>query len=383
MLTLTAMTMGRPYPTATTHRQRLPEPLPRPAEQGVPSATSRPSRRAGGKQIGGILLALLLAHPATGFAATSSFAPIVQRVQPAVVKVFGAGGLRGLENYQSGFVFRPDGHIITAWSYVLDTEDVTVVLDDGRRFTATLVGADPYSEIAVLKIDATTLSCLPLDEAVSLAAGTRVLAFSNLFGIATGDEPASVLHGVVSGVTTLQARRGAYPTPYEGPVYLLDAMTNNAGAAGGVLTDAQGRLAAVLGKELRDAQANIWINYAIPVGQITSAVENILAGKSVSAPTEPGGPQPAEPVTLSKLGIVLVPDILTRTPAYVETVRVDSPAARAGLRPDDLILFVGPQMVQSQAELVAELSHIDIVDEVPLTIMRSDELLQVTLVPEL
>ena len=86
--------------------------------------------------------------------ADASFAAVAREVQPKIVKIYGAGGLRGLEAYQSGMLISAEGHVLTVWSYVLDSDDVTVVLDDGRRFTAKLVGADPLTEIAVLKIDA-------------------------------------------------------------------------------------------------------------------------------------------------------------------------------------------------------------------------------------
>ncbi len=79
--------------------------------------------------------------------ATDSLASVARDVQPKMVKIYGSGGLRGLEAYQSGMLVSPDGDVLTAWSYVLDS-DVTVVLDDGRRFTATLLGADPLTEIA-------------------------------------------------------------------------------------------------------------------------------------------------------------------------------------------------------------------------------------------
>ena len=109
--------------------------------------------------------------------------------------------------------------------------------------------------------------------------GSRVLAFSNLFGVATGDEPASVQHGIVAIKTRLDARRGAFETPYHGPVYVLDAMTNNPGAAGGALINQNGELLAILGKELRSSQNNIWLNYAIPIDEMRESVDAILAGK--------------------------------------------------------------------------------------------------------
>ena len=111
--------------------------------------------------------------------ASPSFADVVEGVQPRIVKVFGAGGLRRLESYQSGFLISPDGFVLTAWRYVLDTGEVTVILDDGRKFTANVVGADPRTEIAVLKIEANELPHFRLASSKRLTPGARVLAGSD------------------------------------------------------------------------------------------------------------------------------------------------------------------------------------------------------------
>ena len=185
---------------------------------------------------------------------------------------------------------------------MLDTDDVTVILDDGRKFTSKLVGADPRLELAVLKIEAADLPFFDLSKSLPAAEGTRVLAFSNLFGVATGEEPASVLHGTISAVTTLDARRGAYETPYQGPIYALDAMTNNPGAAGGALTDLQGHLLGVLGKELRNARNNVWLNFAIPTPELTSSIEAIRSGKNPANTKEAKPKKPDNPLTLARLG---------------------------------------------------------------------------------
>ena len=235
--------------------------------------------------------------------AQRSLTSIIKDVQPKIVKIYGAGGIRGLESYQSGFLISEDGHVITAWSYVLDTEFITTVLDDGRKFKAEVIGADPRSELAVLKIDGSDFPYFSLSDATPAQVGDRVLAFSNLYGIAVGNEPASVLHGHVSAITRLAARRGAYQTAYDGSVYVLDAMTNNAGAAGGALTDFDGRLLGILGKELRNAQNNAWLNFAFPVAEVKSSIEDILAGK-IRRRVDPEARKPADPVSLSRLGIV-------------------------------------------------------------------------------
>ena len=111
-----------------------------------------------------------------------------------------------------------EGHVLTVWSYVLDTDYISVTLDDGRKFEAKLLGADPRLELAVLKIDAADLPHFDLAAAAAAEPGTRVLAFSNLFGVATGDEPASVQHGIVAAKTPARRppRRLRHPLPRPG-----------------------------------------------------------------------------------------------------------------------------------------------------------------------
>jgi S1-C subfamily serine protease len=308
----------------------------------------------------------------------SSFQQVVAQVQPKMVKIYGAGGTRGLEAYQSGFLISAEGHVLTVWSYVLDTDYISVTLDDGRKFEAKLVGADPRLEIAVLKIEATELDHFKLAESAAADAGTRVLALSNLFGVATGDEPASVQHGTVSAKARLDARRGAFQSPYSGPVYVLDAMTNNPGAAGGALVNQRGQLLGMLGKELRNSLTNTWLNYALPTDQFTTVVDEILSGK-FRVRSEEQQDRPANPLKLAMLGIELVPDILERTPPFIDRVRSDSPAAMAGLRADDLVVFVGDRLVQSCKSLDEELLGIEQDSSIKLVVMRGQELVSVEL----
>jgi S1-C subfamily serine protease len=311
---------------------------------------------------------------------TSSFAGVIDEVQPKIVKIYGAGGFRGLEPYQSGFLVSDVGHVLTVWSYVLDTDFITVTLNDGRKFEAKLLGADPRLELAVLKIEADGLPCFDLASPATAATGARVLAFSNLFGVAAGDEPSSVLHGSVAIKSKLEARHGVFETPYRGPAYVLDAMTNNPGAAGGALTDRQGRLLGMLGKELRNSLNNTWLNYAVPLEEFASSVAEIRAGKFVERPADLDAIKSEHALSADLLGLVLVPDVLERTPPFIDRVRAGSPAAAAGLRPDDLLLFVNGQLVQSVKALSAEMARIDRADKVQLTILRGQELIPVELV---
>lgn len=313
----------------------------------------------------------------------ASFATVARSVQPKVVKIYGSGGLQGLESYQSGMLISAEGHVLTVWSYVLDGDDVVVMLDDGRRFTAEHVAADPLTEIAVLKFDPgeDAVPHFDLSQAVSMEPGQRVLAFSNLFGIATGNEAVSVLHGVVSALAPLDARRGAFVTNFRGDVYIVDAAANNPGAAGGALTDSQGRLLGMLGKELRSEVTGTWLNYALPVAAFAPTVEDILAGR-FTPPEMTEADRPDNPLSLAALGIVLVPDVVTRTPPYIDRVILESSAEQAGIRPDDLLVTVNAQVVSSRREAFELIARLESDAEVQIAVLRDNDLLEFALAPE-
>ena len=309
----------------------------------------------------------------------ASLPEVIAQVQPKMVKIYGVGGPQGMEDYQSGFLISPEGHVLTAWSYVLDTEAIDVRLADGRKLVGKILGADPKLEVAVLKVEAKDLPHFDLGQAVKVESGERVLALSNAFGVAVGNEPASVQQGAVSLKTRLDARRGAFESPYRGPVYVLDMATNNPGAAGGALVTRGGELAGMLGKELRNALNNTWLNYAIPIDELRPSVEQILAGKFVVRREEPAAKKPSRALTPELLGLVLVPDVVERTPPFVETTVPGSAAAAAGIRPDDLVVFVNERLVPSCKALRSELEWIPAVDPVTLTVLRAQELVSVVL----
>lgn len=310
----------------------------------------------------------------------ASLSSVAVATEMNIVKLYGAGGAANLQAYQSGFFISGAGHILTCWSTVLDVDTVFAVTSDGGRYEAKVLGIDPNLEIAILATGQATSHFFDLEKSVDPPAGSRVLAFSNLYGIATGSEMSSVQKGVVMARTELNARRGSFASIYQGPVLIIDAMTNNPGAAGGALTTFDGRLVGMLGKEMRDASANTWVNYAIPISEMRESIERIVSGKSIQ---RMGMTQRTvdRPTSLKALGVVLIPNVLVKTPAFVDQVQPDSVAAAAGLLNDDLILFVNSRRVPSQAALLEELTTIDRADKLVLLVQRGTELHELTLKP--
>lgn len=302
---------------------------------------------------------------------------VYQSINRRLVKITGAGGLRGLPPFGTGAIISAEGHILTVWNHVLDERVVTVTLPDGRKVDGQVVGADPELDVAVLKVDATDLAHFVLEDSIDVGTGTRVLAFSNMFRVAAGDEPLTVLHGVIAAKVKLQARKGVFEIPYKGPVYIVDAITNNSGAGGGVVVTRDGRLIALIGREVRNAQTNTWINYSVPISAIRDVVADIQAGRVRRGGEEEEDVDGRTPrrISATDFGLVLVPDVVPRTPAFIDRTMPGTPAADSGLRANDLVLFVNDELVPSCRALREELGKLKPGDPVRIVIRRGDELI--------
>lgn len=292
---------------------------------------------------------------ASAVRADVSFAEVVRKTNPKIVKVYGAGGFRGITAYCSGVLISPDGYILTVYSPTLDTRELRVHLYDGTRHACELVAAEPQLDVALIRIkDRERFKDLPLEHfdlsqpPPEVKVGDWVLAFSNLFEIATRDEPVSVQRGVISAITPFAGRRGIHEAAYKGKAIIVDAITNNPGAHGGALTTRKGELIGLIGKELKNALSETWVNYAMPITELRDFALRAMRGDYKPLDR----PETRQVVDKKPYhGIVLVPDILDRTPPYVEEVVPGSPAARAGLRPDDLIVFIRAPRPDSPGEL--------------------------------
>jgi serine protease Do len=202
--------------------------------------------------------------------------------------------------------------------------------------------------------------------------GDIVYALTNAFNVAAGDEPVSVQRGVIAGRGALTGRVGVREAPTAGEVLLVDAPISNPGSAGGALIDARGNLVGLVGRELRNAATETWIHYAIPVTTLAPFVATARSGASPNVASSPSLPTARASVDLR--GIVPLPEWLDRTPPYVDSVTPGSPAAAAGLRSDDLVMFAGDKLIGSVAELRAALAATSPDKPIKLTVKRGNGL---------
>jgi serine protease Do len=305
--------------------------------------------------------ALLLTLGAAPCFAQQPLTAAAEAVNRKMVKLYGIGGFKGLPSYGTGILVSANGHILTVNNHILNTPDVIVHLYDGRQFRAQVVAKEPELDVALLKIDDKVMGLPHFNFAEAAARplatqGDWVMAFSNQFNIATRDEPMSVQHGVVAAYTELRGRRGIFEAPFSGHVYFVDVVANNPGAAGGIITTRRGDLLGIIGRELKNSLSDSWINYAVPIQAKAEVVLDDMprtVDMAAFVREAMDGKYRQSTKKKDKLlagayhGIILVPNVVSLTPPYVEDVVGGSPAAKAGLQADDLIVYIEGDLVSS------------------------------------
>ena len=234
----------------------------------------------------------------------------------------------------SGFIISKDGYIITNNHVVADADKVKVKLADGREFNAKIVGTDPASDVAVLKIEAENLPVLPLGDSDKIEVGEWVLAIGNPFGLT---------QTVTVGVISAKGRSGVGITDYEDFIQTDAAI--NPGNSGGPLVNLRGEAIGMNTAIFTRSGGYMGIGFAIPINMVKIITEQLIkTGK----------------VTRGWLGVVIqeLNEDLAKSfglekpeGALVTEVAENSPAERAGLKPGDVIVEYNGKPVKNVAEL--------------------------------
>jgi serine protease DegS len=241
----------------------------------------------------------------------------------------------------SGVIVSPQGYVVTNHHVVAGAEEIRVMLLDGRAAPASVVGVDPETDLAVLKVDLEGLPAVTLGDSEALHVGDVVLAIGNPVGLG---------HTVTMGIVSATGRSELGLSTFENFIQTDAAI--NPGNSGGALVDARGRLIGINTAIFSDSGGSQGIGFAIPVGIARDVVTAILERGHVSrgwlgVEVHDLTPELAESFGLGEPAGVVVAGIMR-----------DGPAQRAGVEPGDVITFAGGQRMESQRQLLDTVSRI-------------------------
>ncbi len=318
----------------------------------------------------------------------NSFAPIVKKVAPSVVKIFvtmkaagenpfansdmdffrrffGEDGLKQMNpgklhaptehGLGSGVIVSPDGYILTNNHVVNNASEIQVALNDGRQFTAKVVGSDPKTDVALIRIKADNLPALTLADSDKIEVGDVVLAIGNPFGIGQ-----TVTKGIVS------AKDRTTSGDMDEDFIQTDAAINP-GNSGGALVDTEGRVVGINSAILTHSGGNQGIGFAVPSNLCRWVMDSLVKSGRVER---------------GFLGVMiqnLTPDLATAfkldrtTGALVGDVTPDSPADKAGLKSGDVITQLNGQPIEGASQLKLRVAESTPGSKVQVAVNRNGE----------
>jgi serine protease Do len=296
-----------------------------------------------------------------GVQAPASFADLAARVAPSVVFVrtnqthrYGSRRVLG-RGLGSGFVIDPDGLILTNHHVVENAARIDVVIGKDRRYRAQVIGADPPTDIAILKIEASDLPALQLGDSKALRVGDWVLAIGNPFGLAN-----TVSAGIISAKDrTTEDVPGLDPQGFYN--FLQTDASINPGNSGGPLLDMAGNVVGV--NTAINVQAHK-IGYAIPVNMIRELLPRLVGKGHIERAAMGAVISSLQPVDIPRIGV----DNLKG--ALVRQVSEGGPGDRAGLVIDDVIIGLNGRDIPSPWALRWAMSLAGVGTVVKLTVRR-------------
>ena len=286
-----------------------------------------------------------------------TFAPVLEQATPAVVSIrvdlrrqgpWSRSGPSG-----SGVIIDSGkGRVVTNHHVIRGAEKITVALKDRREFDAELVGSDPATDIALLKIDAEDLKALPLGDSDDLKVGDFVVAIGNPFDLG---------QTVTSGIVSALGRTG-FSDGYED--FIQTDASINRGNSGGALVDLDGRLVGINSMIVSPSGVSVGLGFAVPANIVRTVTEQIVEHGSVRRGQLGVMIQDVSPDAVEVLGLDAAKG------AIVADVIEGSAAEAAGIRSDDVVLRLDDEEVVNASDLRTRVGLANVGDEVELLVLR-------------
>ncbi|HGO6079740.1 TPA: Do family serine endopeptidase [Burkholderia cenocepacia] len=322
-----------------------------------------------GKQLATPIVALREVAPGIGGApATTSYAEAAQKAMPAVVNVFSSkdGSLppdprakdplfryffgdrnarkqqdEPAANLGSGVIVSPEGYILTNQHVVDGADQIEVALADGRTATAKVIGSDPETDLAVLKINMTNLPTITLGRSDQSRVGDVVLAIGNPFGVGQ-----TVTMGIISAL----GRNHLGINTFEN--FIQTDAPINPGNSGDALVDVNGNLLGINTAIYSRSGGSLGIGFAIPVSTARTVLESIITTGSVTRGWIGVEPQDVTPEIAESFGLQ------QKSGAIVAGVLQGGPADKAGIKPGDILVSVNGEDITDTTKLLNVVAQI-------------------------
>lgn len=264
----------------------------------------------------------------------------------------------------SGVIVSADGYVLTNNHVVEGADEVEVQLNDGRKTKAQVIGTDPDTDLAVLKIKVDKLPVITLGDMGSLQVGDPVLAIGNPFGVGQ-----TVTGGIVSALGRNQLGINTFEN------FIQTDAAINPGNSGGALVDAQGNLMGINTAIYSRSGGSMGIGFAIPVSTTKQVLEDIIKDGQVTR-----GWIGVEPQELT-LEMAETFRIQAKQGVMISGVLQGGPAALGGMQPGDVVTAVGGTPVRNVTELLGTIAALKPGTAARLSVVRKDRKLELTVTP--
>lgn len=276
---------------------------------------------------------------------------------------FGEQGSRTQVGMGSGVIVSPEGYVLTNNHVVDQVDDIEVLLVDGRKAKAKVVGTDPDSDLAVLKIDLNKLPVITFGDSEHIAVGDEVLAIGNPFGVG---------QTVTSGIVSALGRNQLGINTFENFIQTDAAI--NPGNSGGALVDTDGNLLGINTAIYSRSGGNMGIGFAIPAATAKQVMESLIRDGHVTRGWIGVEPRDLVPDMAQALNVQAQEGVL------ITAVLQGGPANKAGIKPGDVITGVGDRSISDTQELLSTVAALKPRTEVPVRVERGRQQLTLKVV---